>query len=118
MVARLSALLVVAVVAVVALAASPAASASYATKVVISLKTPAFNGKLKSSKSSCASGRTVKLFRKKRGADEFLGSDRSNAKGKWSIPIGKRLRSGSSYYAKAPAKGNCRAGKSKALAIG
>jgi hypothetical protein len=116
MVARLFAFLVVAALAVVALAASPAAGASYATKVVVSFKTPAFHGKLKSGKSSCASGRTVKLFRKKRGADEFLGSDRSNANGSWSIPI--RLRSGSSYYAKAPAKGSCKEDKSRVIAIG
>lgn len=117
MIARLPALLVVAAVAVAALSASPAAGASYATKVVVSLKTPAFHGKLQSGRSSCATDRKVKLFRKKRGPDKLLGTDRSNAKGKWSIPIGK-LTSGASYYAKAPAKGSCRAGKSKVLRIG
>ena len=116
MLARFSALLVVAIAAI-ALSASPAAGASYATKVVISLKTPAFHGKVKSGGSSCVDGRTVRLFRKKSGPDQLLGSDRSNAKGKWSIPIGK-LRSGASYYAKATAKGSCRAGKSKVLNIG
>lgn len=114
--ARLSVLLVAAI-AVAALFPSPAAGASYATKVIVSLKTPAFHGKLKSSRGSCTTGRKVKLLRKKPGPDRLLGTDRSNAKGKWSIPIG-RLGSGAAYYAKAPAKGSCRAGKSKVLRIG
>jgi hypothetical protein len=109
--------LLVLVLATVLLPAAPAVAASYSTTVVVSLKTPAFHGKLKSSRSSCVSGRTVKLFRKKAGADPQLGSDTSNPKGKWSIPIGK-LRSGAAYYAKATAKGSCHAAKSKLLKIG
>jgi hypothetical protein len=116
MLARFSALLATAAVAV-ALSANPAAGASYATKVVVSLKTPAFHGKLKSDRSSCVGGRTVKLFRETAGSDRLLGTDRSNSKGRWSIPIG-RLQSGASYYAKATAKGSCRAAKSRVLSIG
>jgi hypothetical protein len=116
MAARLSALLIAALV-VALLPATLAAGASNSTRIVVSLKTPAFHGKLKSAKSACARGRKVKLFRKKPGPDKLLGIDRSNAKAKWSIPIGKRLISGS-YYAKAPAKGSCRAAKSKVLSIG
>jgi len=116
MLARFSALLAIATVAV-ALSAGPAAAASYGTTVVVSLKTPAFHGKLKSSRSSCVGDRTVKLFRKKAGPDRLLGTDRSNSKGKWSVPIGK-LQSGASYYAKATAKGSCRAAKSRVLSIG
>jgi hypothetical protein len=97
--------------------ASSAADSSYSTKVIVSLRTPAFHGKLKSDKSTCATGRTVKLYRKRPGPDKFLGSDRSNNKAKWSIPIGKRLTPGS-YYAKAPAKGRCKPAKSKVLPIG
>jgi hypothetical protein len=110
MVARLSVLLVVAL-----LPAASAVGASYSTKVIVSLKTPAFHGKLKSSRSACATNRTVKLFRKKSGPDKLLGTDKSNAKAKWSIPLGK-LTPGS-YYAKAPAKGSCKAAKSKVLTI-
>lgn len=113
MVPRFSVLLVVAL-AVALLPAAPAAGASYSTKVIVSLKTPAFHGKLKSSRSACTTNRTVKLFREKAGPDKLLGTDRSNAKAKWSIPI--RLKSGS-YYAKAPAKGSCKSGKSRALTI-
>lgn len=104
------------VLAAVLLTAVPAAASSYSTKVIVSLKSPAFHGTLQSDKSACATGRTVKLFREKSGPDKLLGSDSSNAKTKWSIPIGKRLISGS-YYAKASAKGKCSAAKSKVLSI-
>jgi hypothetical protein len=117
MAVRRPALLVVVFAAAMLLLVAPVASASYSTKVVVSLKTPAFHGSLKSSKGSCKTSRAVKLFRKKPGPDKLLGTDTSNSKGKWSIPIG-RLRSGASYYAKAPAKGDCRAAKSKLLSIG
>jgi hypothetical protein len=115
MVARRSALLAVALSAALLPTAS-IADASSSTKVIVSLKTPAFHGKLKSDKGACATGRTVKLYREKSGPDTLLGTDRSNAKAKWSIPIGKRLTSGS-YYAKAPAKGSCKSGKSRVLSI-
>jgi hypothetical protein len=74
------------------------------------------HGTLKSSKSACTTGRTVKLYREKPGRDTLLGTDMSNGKTKWSIPIGKRLTTGS-YYVKAPAKGSCKPAKSKALKI-
>lgn len=114
MAARCSALLVV-TLAVALLPAGSAAGASYSTKVIVSLKTPAFHGKLKSSKSACTANRTVNLFRKKPGPDKLLGTDKSNTGAKWSIPLG-RLTPGS-YYAKAPAKGSCKPGKSKVLTI-
>jgi hypothetical protein len=106
----------VAALACALLPAASAAGASYSTKVIVSLKFPAFHGTLKSSKSACATNRTVKLFREKSGPDKLLGTDKSNAQTKWSIPIGKRLTSGV-YYAKAPAKGNCKPAKSKVVPI-
>ncbi len=115
MVARLSALHIAAL-AIALLPAALAAGASNSTTIVVSLETPAFHGTLKSGKSACATGRTVKLFREKPGPDTLLGTDKSNAKTKWSIPIGKKLISGS-YYAKAPAKGSCKPAKSKVLSI-
>lgn len=107
-------------IAVLVSALFPAASfaaSSYSTKIVVSIRTPAFHGTLKSSRSACATGRRVKLFREKSGPDKLLGTDTSNAKTKWSIPIGKRLIPGS-YYAKAPAKGKCKPAKSKVIPIG
>ncbi len=117
MATRLPALIVVALVLAL-LSAAPASGARYSTKVIVSLKVPAFHGKLKSSRSACATNRTVKLFRKRSGRDRLLGTDKSNAKTRWSIPIGKKLKSGASYYAKAPTKGSCKAAKSKVLTIG
>jgi hypothetical protein len=117
MVARRSALLV-AILTAALLPAASAAGSSYSTKVIVSLRTPAFHGTLKSARSACATNRTVKLYRQKSGPDKLLGTDKSNAKAKWSIPIGKKLPSGSSYYAKAPARGNCKPAKSKVLSIG
>jgi hypothetical protein len=115
MAARCSILLALALL-VALLPAGSAAAASHSTKVIISLKTPAFHGKLKSSEGACAIDRTVKLFRKKTGPDQLLGTDKSNAKAKWSIPV--KLKSGASYYAKALAKVSCKAAKSKVLTIG
>jgi hypothetical protein len=96
--------------------AASAASSPYSTKVIVSLKFPAFHGTVTAGKSSCTKDRTVKLLRKRRAADKLLGTDKSNAKAQWSIPIGKKLPSGS-YYAKTPAKGRCRAARSKVLTI-
>jgi hypothetical protein len=118
MTARRSVPLAVIVVALAGalLPAVSAAGSSYSTKVIVSLKFPAFHGKLKAGKSACATDRKVKLFRQRSGPDKLLGTDESNAKTKWSIPIGKRLTSGS-YYAKAPAKGRCKPAKSKVFTI-
>jgi hypothetical protein len=115
MTARRSALLFI-VLAVALLPTGSAVGAGTSTKIIVSLKLPAFHGKLKSSRSACAANRTVKLFRQKPGPDRMLGTDRTNAKAKWLIRV--KLKSGASYYAKAPAKGSCRAAKSKVLAIG
>ncbi|HEV2789742.1 MAG TPA: hypothetical protein VGV69_00405 [Solirubrobacterales bacterium] len=96
-----------------ALLAFPATgAAAFKTTVVVSLKFPAFHGKLKSPRAACVEDRQVKLFRVRSGPDKLLGTDKSEDNGAWSIPIGRRLTSGG-YYAKAVARGNCRAGKSK-----
>lgn len=116
MAARRSALLFIALAAALLLPAIPAAGSGNSTTIVVSLKTPAFHGTLKSGKSACATNRTVKLYRETSGPDKLLGTDKSNAKTKWSIPLGKRLTPGS-YYATAPAKGSCKPAKSKVLPI-
>lgn len=116
MAARRSALLVVALAVALLAPAIPAAGSGNSTTIVVSLKTPAFHGTLKSAKSACAKNRTVKLYREKSGPDKLLGTDKSNAKTKWSIPLGKKLVPGS-YYVTAPAEGSCKAAKSKVLPI-
>jgi hypothetical protein len=117
--ARRALLAILAVVAVTALL--PAVSASGAggttTKVVVSLKLPAFHGTLKSSKSACIAGRTVKLYLQKSGPDKLLGTDKSEDNGKWLIRVGKKTPPPGSYYASAPAHGSCKAGKSSVLPV-
>lgn len=110
------AVLTIALLAVALTAGQAGAAPRAGTTVVVSLKTPAFHGTLNSSKAGCKSGRTVRLFKVKGGPDTLLRSGTSNRKGKWSTPIGKRIPPGS-YYVKAVARGNCRAGKSKTLVI-
>ena len=91
-------------------------AAAFKTKVVVSLKFPAFHGKLVSKRGSCLGNRSVKMFRERNGKKVKLGSDKSNAKGKWAIPVGKNLKSGS-YYAIVTKRGNCKGDKSSVLPI-
>jgi hypothetical protein len=110
-------LLAVAVVALGALLIAPAQGApKYRTTVIVSLKVPAFHGSLASPSKACTVGRTVKVFRKRGGNTVMLKKATSNAKGKWSAPIGKNLTSGE-FWSQATARGNCKAAKSKMLTI-
>lgn len=91
-------------------------AAAFKTKVVVSLEFPAFHGKLVSKRQSCLGNRQVKMFRERNGKKVMLGRDRSNAKGKWSIPVGKKLPSGT-YYATVTKTGNCKGDKSGVLPV-
>jgi len=111
-------LLAVLAVAACALLAFPATgAAAFKTKVVVSLKFPAFHGKLTSPRSSCLGNRKVKMFRERNGKKVLLGSDRSDAQGKWKIPVGKNLKSGS-YYATVAKTKKCKGDKSSVLPVG
>jgi hypothetical protein len=92
-------------------------AAAFKTKVVVSLKFPAFHGKLVSKRQSCLGNRRVKMFRERNGKKVKLGSDKSNAKGKWNIPVGKNLKSGT-YYATVTKTKNCKGDKSGVLPVG
>lgn len=108
-----------ALAAATAMLALPATgSAATKTKVVVSLKFPAFHGKLESSKRACVVNRKVKLMRKRRGPDRVLRRDRSNRKGRWSTPIskGQRVKPGV-YYVKVAKRGGCEAAKSSPRVI-
>jgi hypothetical protein len=112
-------LLLIAIVVVCAsamLAVPATGAAAYKTKVVVSLKFPAFHGKLVSPRQSCLAGRQVKMYRERNGRKVQLGRDTSNAKGKWAIPVGKNLTSGA-YYAIVAKKGNCKGDKSGVVPI-
>jgi hypothetical protein len=110
-------LAVLAILCAGAMLALPATgAAAFKTKVVVSLKFPAFHGKLVSPRQSCLGGRQVKMFREANGKKVLLGRDRSNAKGKWSIPVGKNLTSGA-YYAIVAKSGKCKGDKSGIVPI-
>ncbi len=86
------------------------------TKIVVSLKFPAFHGKLTSPRKGCLGSRTVKLYREKTGKKKQLGKDTSEDNGKWAVPVGKNLSSGA-YYATVAKRGKCKAAKSQVLTI-
>lgn len=104
---------------VVALVAVPVAGAAkpHVTKVVVSLKFPAFHGSLKSNDDGCLAGRTVTMFRKHSGRTKKLGTGTSSSGGKWTVLVGDKLSPGE-YFATVVAQGECRGGRSKALKIG
>jgi hypothetical protein len=86
------------------------------TKIVVSLKFPAFHGKLSSPRQGCLGSRTVKMYREQGGKKKQLGKDTSEDNGKWAIPAGKNLTSGA-YYATVAKRGKCKAAKSQVLTI-
>jgi hypothetical protein len=103
--------------ALVALPAATAAGAGGSTKVVVSLKLPAFHGTLKSSRQGCLGSRKMTLYRKKAGPDKKLGTDKSEDNGGWSIVIGRKHVASGSYYVTAAARGACKSGKSKVIPV-
>ena len=104
----------------VAAALLPAAIASGANAapatIAVSLKFPAFHGKLTSPRQGCLGSRTVKMYREVGGKKKQLGKDTSEDNGKWAIPVGKNLSSGA-YYATVAKRGKCKAAKSQMLTI-
>ena len=114
---RRTLLTILAAVCACALLAFPATgAAAFKTKIVVSIKFPAFHGKLVSPRKSCLGQRKVKLFRERNGRKVLLGRDRSNAKGKWAVPVGKNLTSGA-YYATVAKTKKCKGDKSSVLPI-
>jgi hypothetical protein len=111
----LFALLAVAIAAAL-LPALASGAGKNSTKIVVSLKFPAFHGKLTSPRKACLGSRTVKLYREKSGKKKQLGKDTSEDNGKWAIPVGKNLTSGA-YYATVAKRGKCKAAKSQVLTI-
>jgi hypothetical protein len=112
----LFAALAVAVAAVLLPVVSAAGAGKNSTKIVISLKTPAFHGKLTSPRQACLGSRKVKMYREVNGTKKQLGKDTSEDNGKWEILLGKNLSPGA-YYAIVEARGKCKAAKSQLLPI-
>jgi hypothetical protein len=115
--ARSSVLAILVIALVAGLVPAIASSADKnSTKIVLSLKFPAFHGKLTSPRKGCLGSRQVKMYRERYGKTKLLGRDESADNGKWSIPVGNALTSGS-YYAKVAKRGRCKAAKSKLVTI-
>jgi hypothetical protein len=110
---------VLAVIALAAMSALPSpalAAGKKPTTVIVSLKFPAFHGTLSSPRKACLGGRKVKMYRQANGKKKLLGRDTSEDSGKWKIPVGKNLKSGS-YYAIVTANAKCKGDKSQILNI-
>lgn len=112
-----------ALIAVLALAAVAALLPALATgagknstTIVLSLKFPAFHGKLTSPRQACLGSRKVKLYRERNGNKKLLGKDTSADNGKWAVPLGKNLPAGF-YFATVAKRGKCKADKSQVLPI-
>jgi hypothetical protein len=58
-----------------------------------------FSGKIDSSKSKCVKDRKVKVYRKKNGNKDKLGSDKTNNKGKFSVGVGNGPPKDGKYFA-------------------
>src|SRR4029077_6602401 len=63
------------------------------TKIVVSLKFPAFHGPSSPPRVPCLGSRRVKMYRERNGQKKLLGSDKSEDNGNWAIPVGKKLTS-------------------------
>jgi hypothetical protein len=80
-----------------ALAALPAAALAapasagnevrFDSKVRISLHAPAFHGRVESENHACEVNRTVKLFKRRDGADKLIGTDDTNGQGRWLVSV-------------------------------
>jgi hypothetical protein len=112
----LFAVLAVALATALLPAVSALGASNASTKIVVSLKFPAFHGKLSSSRQGCLGSRKVTMYREAKGKKKQLGKDTSEDNGKWAIPVGKNLTSGA-YYATVAARGKCKAAKSQVLTI-
>lgn len=73
------------------LPAFASAGGKNSTKLVVSLKTPAFHGKVTSPRKGCLGSRTVKMYRELNGTKKMVGKDTTEDNGKWSILLGKNL---------------------------
>ncbi len=106
-----------ALVVALAPAVSASGASSSSTKIVVSLKLPAFHGTLQSHRHGCLGSRKVKLYREKSGPDQLLGTDRSEDNGTWSVLIGKKRLTHGSYYATVAGRGKCKGAKSNVLPV-
>ena len=108
--------LLAALVAAASVPALASAGGSSPTKIVLSIKLPAFHGKLNSPRSACLGSRTVKMYRTDKGKTVQLGKDKSADSGAWKVPVGKNFKPGK-YFATVAARGSCKGAKSNVYRI-
>ena len=99
--------LALAAVASLALAAGPASAGKKTHyQVTVSMhfqrgsNFDAFAGTVRSKKGKCFKHRTVKVFKKRSGNDQKIGSDESDRHGDWQLKIPYPGASQGTYYAK------------------
>src|SRR5438093_395681 len=63
-----------------------AATVKVSSNITIHYKSSAFGGHVSSSRSSCVKGRTVKLYRDRKGPDFVVGTTLTNSNGHWKVP--------------------------------
>lgn len=73
-----------------------------------------FTGRVRSSDASCVSGRNVVLKRRRPGPDRTIGTDVTNAAGKYSIRH-RKTRRAKTYYTRARGNADCRRATSRNL---
>ncbi|HEX8752575.1 MAG TPA: hypothetical protein VF731_04085 [Solirubrobacterales bacterium] len=105
-----------AVAAMLVLPATASSAGKNSTKIVVSLKLPAFHGKLSSPRRACLGSRKVKMYREKNGKKTLLGTDKSEDSGRWQVLAGKHLVPGN-YFATVAKRGKCQAAKSNVLPV-
>jgi hypothetical protein len=112
---------------VLVVGAASADAASVATRVTIDFDRagPAqdiFRGRVFSARENCRSNRRVAVFRRHKGPDTRIGSDRSEDNGRWLVDVEGHAAPGR-YYARAPRKdlggGDfCEADRSRTITVG
>lgn len=96
--------------------ASPASAAKTGTKLSIQTEQDGVSGFVKSSKSSCHSGRKVTVYRKVSGPDKKAGSDTAQPNQDGSQYKVSLSRAGK-YYAKVNATSKCKGKTSKTVSF-
>jgi hypothetical protein len=91
---------------VLALGVVGSASGRVVASSHVTIKTflPLYHGKVTSDYPQCAHNRKVKLFRKRSGADEKIGSDSTNSHGHWHVQFPGDPNNGDVFYAKVGVK--------------
>jgi hypothetical protein len=78
---------------------------------------PYFQGRVRSGRASCVSGRLVRVFRQQNERRILFGSARSDSSGFWRLRMSARMKT-AGYLAVVRARPGCRKGSSGPIAVG